>query len=365
MTLNSGRRRTVLNIEAEATQLKSASTKSITWNAPMLPAPQPPLPSLALLPEAAVVLAPGGLVLAVEPAGRRVVPHRARGLHPARPRARSRAAVGGGRRPRDRIARPGRPARGRARRRRPVRDGRERARARGRRPVVRLPRARPAPDNLAGRRLRSHADRHGPVQHRRRVRARQRRAVRDARPRRGRAARRAATQELTHPDDRQGDVDAAWRILRGDTHSRQAEKRFVRPDGDVVWALANLTFLRDEHGRPLCWVGQFQDITELRRLASRDPLTDALNRRAFELELGPLRPTAAAAAARPRRLQGRQRHPRPRRRRRAAPRDRRRHRAAGCGATTCSPASAATSSPCCCPGARWTRPPAWPSTSPC
>jgi PAS domain S-box-containing protein len=35
----------------------------------------------------------------------------------------------------------------------------------------------------------------------------------------------------------------------------------VRPDGSVVWALANLTFLRDEAGRPLSWVGQFQDIT--------------------------------------------------------------------------------------------------------
>jgi diguanylate cyclase (GGDEF)-like protein/PAS domain S-box-containing protein len=90
---------------------------------------------------------------------------------------------------------------------------------------------------------------------------------------------------LTHPDDRQSDIDAAWRILRGEVSSWQCEKRFVRPDGSIVWALANLTFLRDEHGRPLCWVGQFQDITELRRQASRDPLTDALNRRAFAVEL--------------------------------------------------------------------------------
>ena len=59
----------------------------------------------------------------------------------------------------------------------------------------------------------------------------------------------------------------------------------MRPDGSIVWTLANLTFLRDEHDRPLCWVGQFQDITELRRMASRDPLTDALNRRAFDVEL--------------------------------------------------------------------------------
>jgi diguanylate cyclase (GGDEF)-like protein/PAS domain S-box-containing protein len=91
--------------------------------------------------------------------------------------------------------------------------------------------------------------------------------------------------ELTHPDDRQSDVDAAWRVLNGELSSWQCEKRFVRPDGTVVWTLASLTFLRDEHGRPLCWVGQFQDVTELRRMASRDPLTDALNRRAFDAEL--------------------------------------------------------------------------------
>ena len=92
-------------------------------------------------------------------------------------------------------------------------------------------------------------------------------------------------QELTHPDDRQSDVDAAWRILNGECDTWQCEKRFVLPDESIVWAYANLTFLRDEHDRPLCWVGQFQDITELRRMASRDPLTDALNRRAFDAEL--------------------------------------------------------------------------------
>src|SRR3954453_10600330 len=92
-------------------------------------------------------------------------------------------------------------------------------------------------------------------------------------------------QQLTHPDDRQSDVDAAWRILQGELSTWQCEKRFVRADGQVVWTLASLTFVRDEYGRPLCWVGQFQDITELRRLASRDPLTDALNRRAFDVEL--------------------------------------------------------------------------------
>ncbi|MGZ4278086.1 MAG: sensor domain-containing diguanylate cyclase [Solirubrobacteraceae bacterium] len=77
-------------------------------------------------------------------------------------------------------------------------------------------------------------------------------------------------QEFTHPDDRQADIDAAWEILDGRASTHQTEKRFVRPDGTVVSVIANLTFLRDDEGRPLSWVGQFQDITA--RRAAEDAL---------------------------------------------------------------------------------------------
>jgi diguanylate cyclase (GGDEF)-like protein/PAS domain S-box-containing protein len=96
-------------------------------------------------------------------------------------------------------------------------------------------------------------------------------------------------QEFTHEDDRVADVEAAWRILDGEIDAWQTEKRFVRPDGSIVWAIASMTFLRDEARRPIAWLGQFQDITErksledrLRQLADEDPLTSIPNRRSFE-----------------------------------------------------------------------------------
>jgi diguanylate cyclase (GGDEF)-like protein/PAS domain S-box-containing protein len=99
-------------------------------------------------------------------------------------------------------------------------------------------------------------------------------------------------QEYTHPEDRQADVDAAWEILDGKRSSHQTEKRYVRPDGSVRWVLAYLSFLRDDDGRPLSWVGQFLDITErreqeaaLRHMADHDELTGLLNRRAFHRAL--------------------------------------------------------------------------------
>jgi len=74
----------------------------------------------------------------------------------------------------------------------------------------------------------------------------------------------ARDNEITHPADRARDVELAWRILRGELDSVQLEKRFVRPDGSDVWAISNMTYLRDDEGTGIAWVGQWQDVTALR-----------------------------------------------------------------------------------------------------
>ena len=74
----------------------------------------------------------------------------------------------------------------------------------------------------------------------------------------------ARDNEITHPDDRQRDVELAWKILRGELDSVQLEKRFVKPDGAIVWVIANMTYLRDDDGNGIAWVGQWQDVTARR-----------------------------------------------------------------------------------------------------
>jgi len=67
--------------------------------------------------------------------------------------------------------------------------------------------------------------------------------------------------EYSHP----GDLPLGPMFLEGvsagrDTH--QEDRRYVRPDGSVMWVNAHLSLIRDESGAPLYCVGEFQDLTE-------------------------------------------------------------------------------------------------------
>ncbi|MEO8696642.1 MAG: EAL domain-containing protein, partial [Acidimicrobiales bacterium] len=90
--------------------------------------------------------------------------------------------------------------------------------------------------------------------------------------------------EFTHPDDVAFSHAAFMRM--GPGHDSYADqRRYVRPDGSIVWALCNIALVRDEMGAPQYFFTQLQDITvrkvveeELVQQALHDSLTGLPNR---------------------------------------------------------------------------------------
>lgn len=72
--------------------------------------------------------------------------------------------------------------------------------------------------------------------------------------------------DITHPEDRQKDMEAFQRVVRGESPDYRMEKRYVRKDGAVVWVNVNMTVIRDAAGKPLRTMATVEDITE--RIAS-------------------------------------------------------------------------------------------------
>jgi len=70
------------------------------------------------------------------------------------------------------------------------------------------------------------------------------------------------------------------------------EKRYIRPDGEIVWVRLSVTLVRDDDGEPLYFVSEVEDIEErkrtqheLQRLANFDALTSLGNRRKLTSDL--------------------------------------------------------------------------------
>jgi diguanylate cyclase (GGDEF)-like protein/PAS domain S-box-containing protein len=99
-------------------------------------------------------------------------------------------------------------------------------------------------------------------------------------------------QDLTHHEDLDADLEQVAAMLAGAIDTYEMEKRYLRADGRVIWALLSVSLVRDGDGRPLYFVSQLQDIEERKRahgelehLARTDELTGTLNRRAWDAEL--------------------------------------------------------------------------------
>ena len=73
----------------------------------------------------------------------------------------------------------------------------------------------------------------------------------------------------THPDDTTMDREAIRLLLAGECRTYTMEKRFLRPSGEVVWGLVNVSLVAGPEGEPAHFIAAITDVTD-RRLAERE-----------------------------------------------------------------------------------------------
>lgn len=67
--------------------------------------------------------------------------------------------------------------------------------------------------------------------------------------------------EFSHPDDLSVDVDLRRELVAGRRDGYRLEKRFLRKDGQVIWARLSVSLVRDARGSPALTLATIEDIT--------------------------------------------------------------------------------------------------------
>ncbi|MDR3479334.1 MAG: PAS domain S-box protein [Burkholderiaceae bacterium] len=81
--------------------------------------------------------------------------------------------------------------------------------------------------------------------------------------------------EITHRDDAARSLANVKRLLDGEVDYYRSEKRYLRKDGQIVWALLASSIEKDDNGVPIYIIGQIEDITE--RHKAEKELTEQLH----------------------------------------------------------------------------------------
>jgi PAS domain S-box-containing protein len=74
-----------------------------------------------------------------------------------------------------------------------------------------------------------------------------------------------SVEARTHPDDLSADNEALRLVLAGEVRTYTMERRYVRPSGEIVWTLSNVSLVPGDQGRPSHLIAAIQDITERKR----------------------------------------------------------------------------------------------------
>ncbi len=76
-------------------------------------------------------------------------------------------------------------------------------------------------------------------------------------------------QDITHPDDLNGDLDGVDAILGGERASYEMEKRYVTREGKAVWVYLTVSLMHEADGTPKYFIAVIQDIQARKRLQAQ------------------------------------------------------------------------------------------------
>ncbi len=90
-------------------------------------------------------------------------------------------------------------------------------------------------------------------------------------------------QSITHPEDLKADMVHSRELIAGKTTDYQMVKRYIHKQGHQVWVLLSVSIVRDEHGKPLYFISQIQDITRRQQAEEALRASEEEYRATFEL----------------------------------------------------------------------------------
>jgi PAS domain S-box-containing protein len=73
-------------------------------------------------------------------------------------------------------------------------------------------------------------------------------------------------QDITYPDDLDADLELVRKTISGEIDKYSIEKRYIKKDGSIVWALLNVTLVHDSDKKPLYFISQITDIDKEKKL---------------------------------------------------------------------------------------------------
>lgn len=76
-------------------------------------------------------------------------------------------------------------------------------------------------------------------------------------------------RSISYPDEQDAADEQVRALLRGEIDSFIQERRFIRANGEVLWASTTVSILRDKRGAGNYLIGMFADITQRKRIEKR------------------------------------------------------------------------------------------------